>query len=179
MPLPLYSLWMNTMNRCIRAVGAAHTFLATPRATLSAMISVAAYALLAWTCTGFYSNAQAQDGVREFPRAALRGELVITAPPEARLDGRAARLSPGARIRGPQNQLVMSGAIAGQPLTVNYVRDGAGLIHEVWILNASEAALKRPSSTPATNFVFESDAQKAPTDDGKTPYNQLPGFPKR
>jgi hypothetical protein len=160
---------MNTMNRCTNALSD------LSRATFF----VASLALLAWTFTGFHSNAHAQDSVREFPRTALRGELVITAPPEARVDGRVARLSPGARIRGPQNQLVMSGAIAGQPLTVNYVRDGGGMIHDVWILTASEAALKRPTAVPERNFAFESDAQKAPTDDGKTPYNQLPGYPKR
>jgi hypothetical protein len=156
---------MNTMNRCTRPA--------------SALFSIAFCALLAWAYTGFHSDAQAQESVREFPRVALRGKLEVVAPPDVRLDGRADRLSPGARILGPQNQLVMSGAIVGQPLTVNYTRDGAGLLREVWILNATEATLKRPGGTPERNFVFESDAQKAPHDDGKTPYNQLPAFPKR
>lgn len=153
------------MNRCIRASSAA--------------FSVAALALLAWALTGFCSELQAQESVREFPRNALRGLLVVDAPPDVRLDGRPDRLGPGARILGPQNQMVMSGAVVGQPLTVNYTRDGAGLLREVWILNATEAALRRPGATPERNFAFESDAQKAPQDDGKTPYNQLPAFPKR
>jgi hypothetical protein len=156
---------MNTMNRCKRL----------SVATLVAATSV----LLAGASLLFPSPAQAQASVREFPRAALRGELLVTAPPEARLNGRPDRLSPGARIRSPQNQQVMSGAIVGQALTVNYVRDGAGMIHEVWILNAEEISLKRPGAVAERNFVFESEGQKPARDDGKTPFNQLPVYPKQ
>ena len=153
------------MNRCKR--------LSVAPLVLATWLLISGNALL------LPSEARAQASVREFPRAALRGELLVTAPPEARLDGRPDRLSPGARIRSPQNQQVMTGAIVGQALTVNYTRDGAGLIHEVWILNADEASLKRPSAVAERNFVFESDAQKAPRDDGKTPFNQLPSYPRQ
>ena len=124
----------------------------------------------------FSTEARAQTAVREFPRAALRGDLVVTAPPEARLDGQADRLSPGARIRDPQNLLVMSGALIGQELVVNYLRDGAGLIHEVWILNADEAREKRAGAVSARNFIFGSEVDSTPRDDGKTPFNQLPKY---
>jgi hypothetical protein len=81
--------------------------------------------------------AQAQ---RLFERNALRGELVITAPPEARLNGQAVRLSPGARIRGVQNMIQLSGSLIDQKLLVNYTLDGFGQVHEVWVLSPAEAA---------------------------------------
>jgi len=72
--------------------------------------------------------------------AAQRGVLVVTAPPEVLLDGQATRLSPGARIHGLNNLLVMSGSLVGQALIVRYTRDPVGLVHEVWILTETEAA---------------------------------------
>lgn len=81
--------------------------------------------------------AQAQ---RLFERNALRGELVITAPPEARLNGQAVRLSPGARIRSVQNMIQLSGSLIDQKLLVNYTLDGFGQVHEVWVLSPAEAA---------------------------------------
>jgi hypothetical protein len=41
--------------------------------------------------------------------------------------------------------LVMSGALIGPMLTINYVRESHGLIHEVWILNATEAQTPLPA----------------------------------
>ena len=87
--------------------------------------------------------AQAQSGTRDFPAKALRGTLVVTQPPVITMDGKAAQLSPGSRIKGPNNLLVMSGAIVGQELTVNYTVEHHGMVHEVWILTEAEAALKR------------------------------------
>lgn len=113
---------------------------------------------------------------REFPKAALRGELVVVAPPAIRLDGRPDRLSPGARIRSAQNMLVMSGTLVGQALTVNYLRDAAGLVHEIWILSAEETLEKRAGAQSARNFVFGSEVDATPKDDGKTPFNQLPKY---
>ena len=83
--------------------------------------------------------------MRTFPAKALRGKLVVQSAPEVLLDGKPDRLSPGARIHGPDNLLIMSARLTGQTYTVNYVRDGHGLIHEVWILTPEEAAIKRPA----------------------------------
>ena len=88
----------------------------------------------------------ATPAVRNFPAAALRGELVVTQPPVITLDGKAERLTPGARIHGLDNLLVPSATLVNQPLTVNYLRDGAGQVHEVWLLNSAEARLKRPNT---------------------------------
>ena len=48
-------------------------------------------------------------------------------------------------IRSGQNMLVMSGAITGQNLLVNYTRDAAGMLREVWILTPDEATASRES----------------------------------
>ncbi len=88
----------------------------------------------------------AQTSVRQFPKNALRGTLVVAAAPAITLDGKADRLSPGARIRGTQNTVLMSNTLIGQPLVVNYTREAAGMVHDVWILTAAEAAMPRKSA---------------------------------
>lgn len=125
------------------------------------------------------ASAQAQGLLRQFPKAALRGMLEVTAPPQILINGQVARLSPGARIKGANNLLVMSGTLVGQAVLVNYVRDNQGMVHEVWILSAEEAQEKRAGMEPLRNFIFASEADKPPTDDGKTPFNQLPSFNPR
>ncbi len=87
----------------------------------------------------------AQGVLRQFPSAALRGTLQVTTPPDILINGQPGRLSPGARIKGTSNTLVMSASLAGQTLQVNYLRDGQGLVHEVWLLSESEAQEKRAS----------------------------------
>jgi hypothetical protein len=117
-----------------------------------------------------------QAGLRQFPPAAVRGTLEVTAPPLIQIDGSAEQLSPGSRIRGPGNQLVMSGQLVGKKVAVNYVRNPQGQVHEVWILTALEAAQEREGSGPRRNFRFESETQRGVKDDGKIPFDQLPTF---
>lgn len=120
------------MNRCPPRLAGAFLALATLAAALPAAAQTAADSKLT---------------VRTFPAAALRGEMVVSpTPPIITLDGRADRLSPGARIRGIDNMLVMSGALVNQTAVVNYLREPAGNVHEVWILNSEEIKLKRPNS---------------------------------
>ncbi len=121
----------------------------------------------------------AQDLVRQFPAAAMRGMMEVTQPPNILINGQAERLSPGARIKNSGNMIVLSGNLLGKPVLVNYLRDAQGQIREVWLLNAAEAREKRVGMEPMTNFVFGSDADKPKTDDGKTPFNQLPKFDSR
>ena len=97
--------------------------------------------------------AEFKPGIRTFPAAALRGEMVVVAPPGITLDGKADRLSVGSRIRDADNRLVLSGALVSQTLVVNYLRENGGPVHEVWILNPEEARLKRPNSK-ASWFSF-------------------------
>jgi hypothetical protein len=118
--------------------------------------------------------------VRNFPDAALRGTLTVVAPPTIELDGKADRLSPGARIRNPNNMLVLPGNLVGQTVLVNYTREPGGMVHEVWLLTPDEAKVKRAAAEGSgfsiRNFIFGSDAPRQPRDDGKTPYHQLPRY---
>ena len=148
---------MNTMNRCLAALKGISLGL------MSLLILVA-------------EPVSAQGLVRQFPAAAKRGTLEVTQPPNILINGQPERLSPGARIKNPNNMIVLSGNLVGQPVLVNYLRDPQGQIHEVWLLNAAEAQQERAGMETVTNIVFGSDADKPKTDDGKTPFNQLPKF---
>ncbi len=140
---------------------------------LSCALAVSAIAAAAYS-----TPALAQGMLRQFPVAAKRAVLEVKAPPDVLLNGAPARLSPGARIHGLTNMLVMSSQMIGQRLVVNYLRDPQGMVHEVWILSEAEAQQKRPGMEPVTNWVFGSDADKPKVDDGKTPFNQLPLYKK-
>src|SRR5262249_38345243 len=125
---------MNTMLRCALA------------ATL-----VAAMAL----------PAAAQPVQRPFPQNALRGEIAFGQPPLITLNGVAARLAPGARIRGQNNMGQLSGELIGAKLIVNYTVELGGLVHDVWILTSDEAAKKPwPSNADeAQRWSFDPAAQ--------------------
>jgi hypothetical protein len=84
--------------------------------------------------------AQTPQRLPPIPQAAQSGVLVVTTPPDVLLNGISARLSPGSRIHGYDNMLVMSGALIGQKLTVRYLLEPLGLVHEVWILTDAEVA---------------------------------------
>lgn len=92
-------------------------------------------------------------GGRTFPIGALRGKFMVVDGKDVQLDGNPARLSPGARIRNQQNLLQMTGALVGQLYLVNYTRDAAGLLKEVWILTPDEASAPREAmSKPFLNI---------------------------
>jgi len=120
------------------------------------------------------STSDGSLSMRQFPKAALRGQIVVKNPPEISLNGKPDRLAAGARIRNINNNYVTSSALVGQELLVNYTRDTMGQVYEVWVLTAEEAKEKRAGLPRAFSFGFESSA--APQDDGKTPYNQLPRY---
>jgi hypothetical protein len=124
------SLWMNTMNRCLK--------------TFPVAIAMAFASLMTLSGVALPLDASAQGTVRTFPENALRGKLVVQLSPEVMLDGKPDRLSPGARIYGPDNLLILPSRLAGEPYMVNYVRDSHGLIHQVWVLTSAEVAIKRP-----------------------------------
>jgi len=112
--------------------------------------------------------------VRQFPKAALRGVLVVKSPPEISLNGKPDRLSAGARIRNLNNNFVVPGALVGQELLVNYTRDTMGQVYEVWMLSEEEAREKRAGLPSRFSFGFESGA--AAQDNSQTPYDQLPRY---
>jgi hypothetical protein len=121
------------MNRC-------NAFLPKPQLRRQLLVSALAMPLLVLP-----SLASAQLGIRPFPPSAERGTLVVTNPPVIQLNGKPDRLSPGSRIRGQNNMLVLSGSVIGQALLVNFVRTPTGEVHEVWVLTPAEAALKLPT----------------------------------
>jgi len=77
---------------------------------------------------------------RNFPATALRGEIAVVQPPEALMNGRPARMSPGVRIRSEDNVMLVTGALVNRRLVVHYTVDISGLISEIWILTPSERA---------------------------------------
>lgn len=118
--------------------------------------------------------------IRQFPPTAQRGMLTVVAPPEVQINGTAERLAPGVRIRGVNNALVMSGALVGQTVAVNYLRErSSGMLQEIWILNAAELDTQRGGWDVIRNFRFGSEADAPKRDDGKTPFDQLPKYPKQ
>lgn len=103
-----------------------------PRRTAAALLLAAAAGLTALPA--------AAQQPRNFPATALRGEIVVQQPPEVLLNGRPARLAPGARVRGENNLMLVSGALTNQRLLVHYTVDLSGLVGEVWVLTAAERA---------------------------------------
>ena len=179
------SLWTNTMNRClpdrlplsslhrkpsIHSAGIGLTCVLAVASAASAIVALTAFAAFAT----FSASALAQGFQRQFPAAAKRAVLEVTAPPEVLINGAPARLSPGARIHGLTNTLVMSGSMVGQRLVVNYLRDTQGFVHQVWILSETEAQQKRPGTEPTTTFIFGSDADRPKADASKSPYSPSP-----
>ncbi len=152
------------MNRC--------------KPSVNALVLVALCAVLAPAAAQepIQTQHEAALGGRNFPQNTLRGRFMVVNSPEIQLDGQPERLAPGIRIRSAQNMLVMPANLTGQNLLVNYRRDAAGQVNEVWILTPDEAQAKRASADkPLLNF-WPFVADTGPRDDGKTPFDQLPRY---
>ena len=123
-----------------------------PRQVFAALVAVAGVLI------GLPAAAQVQ---RNFPENALRGAIVIGDAPEILLNGKPARLAPGARIRSQANMLQMTGELAGSRLLVHYTLDSYDLVKDVWILTPEEAAKKPWPTTPqqAREWRFDPVAQ--------------------
>lgn len=111
---------------------------------------------IAGAALGLLTVAQAQPS-RQFPAHALRGEIVVLAPPEITLNGEPARLSPGSRIRAQDNMLRLSAGMVGQKLRVHYTVDTLGLVHDVWILRPEEARVRPWPRTPDEARAWQFD----------------------
>jgi hypothetical protein len=105
---------------------------------------------------GFANPAASSGRAIVIPANSLRGEIVFSQPPDVTLNGQAARLAPGARIRDTQNLLVLSGNLIGQKWKVNYTVDTYGLLMGVWLLTANEAAQLWPKTAQeAATWAFD------------------------
>jgi hypothetical protein len=153
--IPSTSLWTYPMNRCPTADRTRHSRFDPPlRSGKFALFFIAACAGIACASATFSSQVQAQTEPRGFPAAALRGTLVVTAPPVINL----------------------SGSLVGKKLLVNYTRDAAGLVNEVWVLTEQEARLKRATKARSNNFIFGSDPQATGSQIGSSqPGSSVPG----
>jgi len=98
---------------------------------------------------------------RNFSNKALRGTVVFGTPPEVTLNGKPARLAPGARIRDQNNLLLMSSSLVGGKAVVNYTTELEGMVLDVWILSPAEAARKPWPVTlkEAQTWAFDDNAQ--------------------
>lgn len=94
---------------------------------------------------------------RQFPASALRGELVVVQPPEVLLNGRPARLAPGARIRSESNLLVVQSALAQRRWIVHYTLDLTGSLLDVWVLTPAELARQPWPTSPEQAAAWRFD----------------------
>ncbi len=134
-----------------------------PLMALAASLALSAplLGLVATIATPLDAQAQIVPGHRYFPQRALRGELIVGVAPDVTLNGKAARLAPGSRIRDAVDMLATPGALYNQKLTVLYTTDMNGLIMDVWVLNAVELANKTwpTSAEQAAKLVFDQPSQ--------------------
>ncbi|MEP6813791.1 MAG: hypothetical protein ABI990_12440 [Actinomycetota bacterium] len=106
------------------------------------------------TCFAAPAAAQVQ---RAFPQNALRGAIVVGVAPDIQLNGVAARLAPGSRIRDANNMAVVPSGLTGGRYLVNYTIDTSGLVKEVWILRPEEAAVRPWPTSPAEAQAWSFD----------------------
>jgi len=140
------------MNRCKAPTRAALKTMLLAAALAPAALFLAAPAA-AQTAPIPQTQNEAAAGGRNFPTGTLRGSFVVVNWPEIQLDGKDERLSPGSHIYGANRMLVMPASITGQNLMVNYTRDAAGMVRDIWILTPDEAGAERASAhKPLLNF---------------------------
>ena len=77
--------------------------------------------------------------LRTIPAEAKPATLRHLQDMHVELNGKPARLSPGAQIRDTHNRLVLPTSVADRTV-VRYLPDSVGMVHRVWILSAEEAA---------------------------------------
>lgn len=132
------------MNRCAQL-------------SLAAAVAATLAALAPATASAQTVLPDGQALQRNFPKEALRGNIVFFAPPAIKLNGTDTLMAPSYRIHGTNNLLIMSGQLNGLKATVDYTTDLQGSVREVWILTPAEAAKAWPT-TPAQAAAWSFDA---------------------
>lgn len=94
-------------------------------------------------------NTAAQAQIRNFPPDVVRAAITFVAPPQVLVNQQSEFLAPGVRVRNEHNLLALTGSLHGKTFLVNYQRDPAGLIRDIWILTPEEAGASRASSPGA------------------------------
>ena len=142
------------MNRCPPTVPQRH-LLPLGRALSGTLLALACGA--AWAQPAPVTPTDTMT--RQFPAQARRGVVLFVAPPVIEVDGRADRLSPGARVRSTDNLIVLPAELTGLQACVNFTREATGQVHEVWMLRPEEIDQRR-AGEPASmqrNFRFASE----------------------
>ena len=96
----------------------------------------------------------AQAQIRNFPPEVVRDTISFVSPPQVVVNNRSEFLAPGVRVRNEQNLLALTGSLFGKTFLVNYLRDPAGLIREIWILTPEEAGLRPKAASPGEPAHF-------------------------
>lgn len=92
-------------------------------------------------------TAAAAQQLRTIPADAKRGSMTHVHDTTVEIDGKPARLSQGAQIRGQTNTIVLPTALPPKSL-VRFQVDQAGHVHRAWILTPQEAAASKPPPGP-------------------------------
>ena len=103
-------------------------------------------------------SAPATAQTRSFPQNTLRGTIAFAEDGTIALNGRAATLSPGSRVRDEQNMIVLPAALVGTRRLVHYTLDmGGPQVRDVWVLRPDEAAIRPWPATleQANTWVFD------------------------
>jgi hypothetical protein len=142
-------------DRDARAARVAHAVLAPVASSMRRSLLVLAASALP------VAAALAQPAAnRVFPMTALRGDIQFGEMPEILVNGRPARLSPGARIRDTGNLVVTPAPLIGRRAVVNYTVDDLGNVRDVWLLTAEEASRRWPRTpAEAERMVFDPASQ--------------------
>ncbi|RYG06322.1 MAG: hypothetical protein EON92_20110, partial [Burkholderiales bacterium] len=114
-------------------------------------------------------EAEIKPVVRKFPKTAERGYLQMLDNMRLVLNDKPGRLSPGARINGPDNQLLFPSRLIDKTVDVKYIRETGGMVKQVWVLNTEEAKEPRGDSWLGAIGNWFADT---PTDKNKIPYEE-------
>lgn len=154
--MPFHSHWVYTMHRC--AVHRPARRAAVRSLLLAAVAPLSA--TWAWRAQAQTEAVPQQRIPRRFPRNALRGEVGFASYPELLLNGKPARLAPGARVKDANNLAVIPNQVQGKKYVVNYTLDTTGYVHDVWILRPDEIANPWPRSPQeAQGWIFQEATQ--------------------
>lgn len=88
--------------------------------------------------------AEAQQRLVPIPAKAKRADITFNGTPDILIDGKSARLAPGARIAGRDNMLMLSGSLSGTAKAKYLIEDTTGNVIGVWILTDEEIATPDP-----------------------------------
>lgn len=112
---------------------------------LWAKTAIGVAALIAAATIGLGSPpADAQQRMMPIPPKAKRADITFNGTPDILVDGKLARLAPGARITDRNNMLVLPGGLKGVAKTKFTVEETTGLVMLVWLLTDQEIATPDP-----------------------------------